>query len=188
MTSSAPPTLVPAALGEQIADGRFYPELVKDTIVQALGEQPVVGFLVHHEPTFSGHEVQRHMTVLVLTQRVLLICHTDDGDPDRALSTAEVVTLRSIDSVIVTRSLNHPERYPAGAELAETWLSIAWGGARRLDLGPAECEDPTCEAEHGYTGMLVPNDITLRMSPAGDGASPTQRLLDFGALLQQRIG
>lgn len=184
-------TELPADLAHQVAQCGFYPELVIDTISSGLADDPIHGFLVHHEATFAGHEIQRHMTVLVLTDRHLLICHTDDGDngaPDRALTTAEVVALRAIDSVVVTRSIANPDRFATNSGVVETWLSMVWGAARRLDLGPASCEDPECDADHGYTGMQVPNDLTVRMSPAGDGDSNTRRLLEFGALLQRRIG
>lgn len=189
--SSQTRTPLPADLVAEIAECGFYPQLVCDTIAGGLGGAEVQGHLVHHEATFAGHEVQRHMTVLVLTEKQLLICHTDDGDngvPGRALTTAEVVALRAVDSVVVTRSIANPETFPArDAQLVETWLTLVWGAARRLDIGPAACEDPDCDADHGFTGMQVPNDLTLRMSPAGDGDHNTSRLLEFGALLQRRI-
>lgn len=154
-----------------------------------LGQQEIVSFLVQHEATFGGQGIQRHLTVLVLTPGQLLICHTDDGEADtsgKAITTAEAVALRAIDSASITRSIEAPQDFPASA-VAETWLSVTWGGARRLDIGPAGCEDPSCEADHGWTGMQVPNDFSLRMSPAADGADHTQRLLEFGAALQSRI-
>lgn len=185
-------TPLPADLVAEVAECGFYPQLVCDTVAAGLGDNEVVGHLVHHEATFAGHEVQRHMTVLVLSEHQLLVCHTDDGDngvPDRALTTSEVVALRAIDSVVVTRSIAQPEAFPGReASVVETWLTLVWGAARRLDIGPAACEDPNCDADHGYTGMQVPNDLTLRMSPAGDGDHNTRRLLEFGALLQRRIG
>lgn len=177
---------------QEVAECGFYPELVCDTIAAGLSDAEVVGHLVHHEATFSGREIQRHMTVLVLTDNHLLICHTDDGDQgaaDRALTTAEVVALRAIDSVVVTRSIANPESFPSpDSKLVETWLTVIWGANHRLDIGPGACEDPNCDAQHGYTGVQAPNDLTLRMSPAGDGSQSTQRLLEFGALLQRRVG
>ena len=185
-------TPLPADLVAEIAECGFYPQLVCDIIAASLGDTEVLGHLVHHEATFAGHEAQRQMTVLVLTERQLLVCHTDDGDngvPDRALSTSASVAMRAIDSVIVARSVAQPEAFPGReAQVVETWLTLVWGAARRLDIGPAGCEDPDCDADHGFTGMQVPNDLTLRMSPAGDGDHSTRRLLEFGALLQRRIG
>ncbi len=185
-------TQLPPDLVAEVAECGFYPQLICDTIASGLGEGTVLGHLVHHEATFAGGEIQRHMTVLVLTERQLLVCHTDDGDngiPDRALTSSEVVALRAIDSVVVTRSVSHPEVFPAGdAQVVETWLTLVWGANTRLDIGPAACEDPECEADHGYTGAQSPNDLTIRMSPAGDGDLNTRRLLEFGTLLQRRIG
>ncbi|NHB83687.1 hypothetical protein G7085_00500 [Tessaracoccus sp. HDW20] len=71
--------------------------------------------------------------------------------------------------------------------LSEAWLSIVWGAARRIDLGPASCEDPTCEADHGYTGVVQPDDITVRMSRQADGEN-ARRLLAFGLRLQGAVG
>src|SRR5690606_21436915 len=78
-SSSQTRTPLPPALVSEVAECGFYPQLVCDTISGALADQEVLGHLVHHEATFAGHEVQRHMTVLVLTPRQLIVTHTDDG-------------------------------------------------------------------------------------------------------------
>ena len=48
-------------------------------------------------------------------------------------------------------------------------LTIGWGGVSRIDLEPAGCSDPECEADHGYTGVLASDDFSLRVSAAADG-------------------
>ena len=166
----------------------FYPELVSESIAGALGTQDIVAHLVHHEATFTGHEVQRHMTVLVLTNRQLIIVHTDDsdqGNPERALTTSEVVALRAIDSVVVTRSIAQPEL--STGELAEAWLTVVCGAASRLDLGPAGCDDPDCVADHGFTGTLAPADLALRISALADGPRAVSDALHFHGLLVDAI-
>jgi len=85
---------------------------------------------------------------------------------------------------VLTRSLTDPENLTG---LNEAWLSIVWGAARRVDLGPAACEDPSCEADHGYTGVIQPDDITVRMSPQADGDN-ARKLIGFGLRLQGAIG
>lgn len=178
--------VLPAELVAEIAECGFYPTLVADSVALGLGDREVLDFLVQHEATFAGHELHRHMTVLVRTERQLLICHIDEGEGGRteALATTEIVALRAIDSVVVTRALSEPERLSG---LNEAWLSIVWGAARRVDLGPAACEDPACDADHGYTGVIQPDDITVRMSPHADGDN-ARRLIAFGARLQGAIG
>ena len=49
----------------------------------------------------------------------------------------------------------------------------------------ASCEDPQCEADHGYTGTLVGEDLTVRMSAAADGADRVARLTRFSSSLQR---
>ncbi len=178
-------TLPPALLAE-IAENGFYPNLVAESVAIGLAGRKALDHLVQHEATFAGHELHRHITVLVRTERQLLICHVDEGEGEssEAMATTETVALRAIDSVVLTRAMAHPER---GAGLNEAWLSIVWGAARRVDLGPATCDDPTCEADHGYTGVIQPDDITVRMSPAADGDN-ARRLVAFAARLQAEIG
>ncbi|WP_221739649.1 DUF5998 family protein [Arachnia propionica] len=192
MISQSPETPLAAALKGEVEECRFFPELVWSTVAGALGDQQMLGYLVHHEASFATGDLQRHLTVLVLTPKQLLISHTDEqdaGDPNRAITSAEVVALRAIHSAVVTRSVAQPERWPRpGSQLVEAWLTIAWGAASRLDIGPASCEDPQCSADHGWTGMSVPNDLTVRMSPTGDGWQSVERLMAFGALLQENIG
>ncbi|WP_343050090.1 DUF5998 family protein [Nocardioides ungokensis] len=49
-------------------------------------------------------------------------------------------------------------------------MTIGWGGVSRVDLEPAGCSDPECEADHGYTGVLASDDFSIRVSAAADGA------------------
>jgi hypothetical protein len=62
-------------------------------------------------------------------------------------------------------------------------LTIGWGGVGRIDLEPAGCGDPQCDADHGYTGVLASDDFSLRVSAAADGSDAVGGLLDFAASL-----
>ncbi|QGN32959.1 DUF5998 family protein [Microlunatus sp. Gsoil 973] len=170
----------------------FFPDLVEDGILLAAADEPVLGFLVHYEPTFDRDEFHRHLTVLALTQTRLLVGHTDDhaveGRDNRtyASSSTESIAIRNINTVVLTRVVSDPEHFrPAESPVEETWLSIGWGAMRRMDLEPASCSDPECEADHGYTGNLVADDLTIRMSPAANGAERVARLVRFASDLQR---
>ncbi len=192
MISQSPEASLASNLKREVEDCRFFPELVWATLGSALGGQEMIGYLVHHEASFATGDLQRHLTVLVLTQRQLIISHTDEqdaGDPNRAITSVEVIALRAIHSAVVTRSVQHSQNYSeASPQLAEAWLTLAWGAASRLELGPATCEDPQCEAEHGWAGVSMPNDLTVRMSPMGDGWPSVEKLIAFGTLLQGYVG
>jgi Family of unknown function (DUF5998) len=169
----------------------YYPDIVSDAVAAAIAGEEVVSFYVHHETTFERDEVRRHLTVIVLTPTRLVRAHTDEhpGDdllPEPYTSTStEAITLSSITSVVVTRIATQPTSATVSPPV-EAVLTIGWGGVNRIDLEPAGCADPACEADHGYTGMLAPDDFSLRASEAADGDSAVARLLAFAEALSMR--
>ena len=67
----------------------------------------------------------------------------------------------------------------------EVVLTIGWGAVSRIDLEPAACGDPNCEADHGYTGNSTADDLSLRVSEAGDGPETVRRALAFAQALSE---
>jgi len=165
----------------------YYPEVVADGVAAAVSGEDVVSYYVHHEPTFDRDEVRRHLTVVVLTPSRLILAHTDEHDGDDLLpepytsTSTEAIALTSVTSVVTTRMVTNPA---AGAgQPAEAVVTLGWGGAGRLDLEPAACSDPQCDADHGYTGSFSSDDFSLRVSAAAEGADAVARLLDFAESL-----
>ena len=165
----------------------YYPEVVADGVEAAVAGEQVVSFFVHHEPTFERDEVRRHLSVVVLTPTRLILAHTDEhtGDdllPEPYTSTStEAVRLSAVKSVVVTRMIANPTSGPTPP--AEAVMTIGWGGVGRLDLEPAGCSDPECEADHGYTGVLAADDFSLRVSAAAEGPDAVNSLLEFAQTL-----
>ncbi|WP_121252757.1 DUF5998 family protein [Nocardioides ferulae] len=168
----------------------YYPEVVADGVSAAIAGEQVVSFFVHHEPTFERDEVRRHLSVVVLTPTRLVLAHTDEhaGDdllPEPYTSTStEAVRLSAVKSVVVTRMITSPESGPSSP--AEAVMTIGWGGVSRVDLEPAGCSDPECDADHGYTGVLSSDDFSLRVSAAADGGEAVTGLLAFAEALSAR--
>jgi hypothetical protein len=168
----------------------YYPEVVADAVTEAVGGEHIVSFYVHHEPTFERDEVRRHQSVIVLTPSRLILAHTDEhaGDdllPEPYTSTStEAVNLSAVSSVVVTRMTTNPTAGPQPP--VEAVLTIGWGAVHRVDLEPAGCNDPQCEADHGYTGTLSSDDFSLRVSAAADGSDAVGGLLSFAASLSAR--
>lgn len=169
----------------------YFPALVFDSVMLSLGEEAMVSYVVQHEPTITPDGIHRHVTVAVLTPTRLIINHTDDADATagfgaQAASTSEVVGLRRIASVSLSRIVNEPSRYrPDQVAVQEALLTVAWGFASRIDLEPATCDNPDCDADHGLTGQLVGDDLVLRMSSDADGAEGVGQLVRFGLALQR---
>lgn len=169
----------------------YYPDLVADALETALAEEDLAAYVVHHEATFDREELRRHITVLALTPTRLIVGHTDEHPADEsnpsayATASTEAVRLEKVDSVVVTRVVSDPAQHRPGGPAAEVVLTIGWGAVSRIDLEPAACGDPQCEADHGYTGTSSNDDLSVRVSEAADGSDVVRQLLAFSAALSQ---
>lgn len=171
----------------EISRTGYHPEVVSAGLGDALSGEPVEQFVLHHEPTFDGEEIRRHMTVLALTATRLVLVHTDEHPADELASapytstTSEAVPVSEVRSVVVTRVVAEKS-----TSATEAVLTIGWGSMSRLDLEPARCADPECVADHGYTGSVASDDFTMRLSSTADGGQAVKRLLAFARTLSER--
>jgi hypothetical protein len=169
----------------------YYPTLVLDALDTALGGEPVTSYVVQHEATFDRTELRRHITVLALTPTRLVVGHVDEHPPEEpstesfATAGTEAVRLERVDSVVVTRVAASPESYRPEQGLREVVLTIGWGAVSRIDLEPATCGDPNCDADHGFTGTSSNDDFSLRVSEAADGADTVVQVLAFAHALSE---
>ncbi|MER6344700.1 DUF5998 family protein [Streptomyces sp. NPDC001595] len=169
----------------------YYPALVAEAVEAAVGGEPIRSYLVHQETTFDQNEVRRHVTVLVLTGNRFIVSHTDEQAADTtsptpyATTSTESVKLDRISSVVVSRVVANPESYTPGTLPREVVLTIGWGAVSRIDLEPAACGDPNCEADHGYTGSSTADDLSLRVSEAGDGPETVRQALVFAQAISE---
>lgn len=171
----------------------YYPELVADAMSAAIGTETVVSYFVHHDAHFDpGMEVRRHMTVLALTPTRLVFSHTDEypadetapGSRPQAETSTEAIRCSRISAVSLTRVIPDPARYESGVTMpSEVVLTIGWNSLRHVELEPAHCGDESCEADHGYTGTITADDLTMRISEAADGAEAVQQVLAFAEAL-----
>src|SRR6195952_2160805 len=169
----------------------YYPQVASAGVGAACSGNPVVSFLVHHEPTIDRDEVRRHITVVVLTSTRLILCHTDEHAPDDLLpepytsTSTEAIRLAEVRSVVVNRMVANPATFDGGGDPtpSEAVVTVGWGGINRIDLDPAACSDPDCDADHGYTGVLASDDFSLRLSSAADGQGAVDALLAFAETL-----
>ena len=168
----------------EISRSGYYPDIVADGLRDAVADESIVAYVLHHEPTFDRDEIRRHMTVLALTPTRVVLAHTDEHPPDDLLphpytsTTSEAVAVGQVRSVVVTRMVSASTK-----QLEEAVLTIGWGAVSRVDLEPAHCDDPECDADHGFTGSITGDDFSLRLSATADGGAAVGRLLEFARQL-----
>jgi len=129
--------------------------------------------------------------VLATTPTRLIVCHTDEHPAGEvtpyphATTTTEVVPLSRIASVALTTTVANPAEYAPGGSYREATLVVGWGAISHLDLEPATCGDENCEADHGYSGTLTADDLSLRVSQDGDGAPVVAQAIRFATVLSE---
>ena len=175
-----------AELAEEVERAGYYPELVLDTLALSAAGEEVEVSLVQAETTFA-EAVHRHLTVLALTPGRLIIVHVDDAPREDgrsgALATSEAVPIGRIRSVALTRGVREPAA--DGGTLTEMTVAISWGSVRRIDLEPTACPDPDCQADHGLSGVSMPDDIALRVAAGVEGDAALARAETFARALSR---
>jgi len=175
-----------AQLGADLDRAGYYPRLVQGVLDIALAGEEVRAYLVHPETTFDSREVRRHLTALALTPTRLVMAHVDDvpgEDVPSAAATTEAVPLSRIASVALTHGVSDPASTHGGMRSDELTIAVTWGGAQQVDIAPAGCSDPECDADHGYTGLLTPEDVVVRVSAQAEGDEALVQALDFARAL-----
>lgn len=164
----------------------YYPDLVRDVIELALAGEEIEAFLLQPETTFDDSEVRRHVTALVLTARRLVVAHVDDHALEgeaTALASTETIPLRELRSVVITQGFTDPAEHGDGSRRRDLTISLGWGAVQRIDLAPASCGDPQCDADHGLTGASTPDDLVIRVSAEAEGETALAAALDFARAL-----
>lgn len=167
----------------------YYPDIVADVLDLALADEELVSHLVHVETMLDRTEVRRHVTVLVLTASRLIVAHVDDLTGEEvdaapaAAATTESVPIRHLRTVGLTHGVTDPQTYKRGDDVSEVTLALSWGAVSRIELEPATCGDPTCEADHGFTGSSLPDDLVVRVSADAEGPAAVRAAIAFAAAL-----
>ncbi|HEY4558342.1 MAG TPA: DUF5998 family protein [Enteractinococcus sp.] len=189
-----PYPVLPTDLAHDIQRAGFYPQLVANVMSQQLGEREILSHYVHVETHFGYDDLHRHITVLVLAEgNVLAALHLNDledeldqGTPRASVAT-EIIPLSRIGSCVVTTGYDNPQEYQPGQPPSEVTLVLSWAGGARLEFVPNICEDPDCDADHGYMGTRIAEDLVLRIAGKADGQQAVNKALAFSRTLRDAI-
>ncbi|MDR1118039.1 MAG: DUF5998 family protein [Bifidobacteriaceae bacterium] len=175
-------------LRKQLQAVGYFPAILGDVIDLALAGQAPVAFYVHPDVAFGPGTIGRHLSVLALTPSRLIVIHADDHSEDEygpaavAVST-EAVRLKEIKSVAVSQIFDQPDSYQGGVPPRVIQLAVSWGGAHTVETEPAGCADPDCELDHGYSGAIASEDVSVAVTASLLGDEAAVRLSEFARRL-----
>ena len=92
--------------------------------------------------------------------------------------------LSGVRGVMLTHVVADPASYRPGVLGHELTVTIGWGSVSRVDMLPATCGDPACDADHGYEGTITADDISVRVSAVADGDQALRQAVTFASALQ----
>lgn len=154
-------------LDRDIEGAGFFPQLATRAVHRLVGDQEIKASLVQVEAAFDRGSMFRHLTILILTGSSFIQVHIDEADNHSAVVTSAVHSIRAIRGVSVQEVFADPTD---SEEISEITISVDMASQRRSDIESLRCDDPTCEADHGFQARTYPDDVTIRISQLGDGA------------------
>ena len=156
----------------------FYPTLVTRTLRRALGGVDPLAAVCQLDAAFDRATMFRHLTVAALTDAYLVQVHVDELEDGGAMVATAVSPVSRIRGVSIMEVISEPTRED-GAGATEVTVAIDSGSQRRTEIEPLHCDDPECPADHGYSALSMPDDLSLRVSAAADGADALERAEQF---------
>lgn len=183
---------IPHELVTELQAAGYYPQLAGTMIVESLFGETIESHFVHIDTHVDLDSIHRHVTAFAITSTRLLIAHVDDdpaprplGQPPRAMTSSEAVELTEISTVLIGRTFEKPAAFEPGQDPVEVSLTLGWGSTTRIDTFPETCADPQCDADHGYGGSLLSEDLTLRVSAQAEGPEAVARAQTFALDLRR---
>ncbi|MDO5634439.1 MAG: DUF5998 family protein [Micrococcus sp.] len=179
------------SLAQSLVKAGFYPDLLAHALDEELEGREVRAHLVHLDTHFDFDEIHRHITVLAVCDDVVVAAHLDDHPLDEqgqhmmAQVSTELVALKAISTVVISTGHVDPARFRPGAPVSEMTLGVQWAGGQRIDLQPAGCADPQCDADHGYTGTSTREDLVVRVAAEADGQQAVDDAVAFARALRR---
>ncbi len=180
-----------AELIKLIRDNAFYSNLVLENVLELVASETVFGFLLDSTTSFENDGLVRQQLILVVTPTRLLVCFTEElpagmvpDNPANLRINTESVPLSKVGTCQAQKyyqvDLERPDSSPA---LNEVIVSLNWTSTQTIDFGPASCDDPECQNEHGYTGQIRQGDYSAKYSVAADGEYWVEHALAFVSAL-----
>lgn len=145
----------------------FFPRIVSAALRRALAGVEPIASVCQLDAAFDHGSMFRHLTLAAITDSVLVHIHVDELENGGAGVGTAVYPMSKVGAVSTMEVWDEPE---SGGTLSELTLSVDLGGMSRTEIEPAHCDDPNCQADHGYSAASFPDDLNIRVSAAADGA------------------
>ena len=160
----------------------FHVDLIERAVRSLNGGELPEYDLVNLETSFDDDSVFRHMDYIGLGEDKLVGLHLDEM-ASGIRWVGQVVLFRDLGPIEVAQVSIDPEG-PGGADDGLTnglVVNLSFGSHATLDLEQTLCDDPDCTYDHGYSGFLKREGLSMRFEdePSQENRSSSDEALDF---------
>ncbi len=163
---------------QEIESLGFYPALVERSLRRACGGREPVAALSQLDAAFDQGHMFRHLTVAALTRTHIVQVHVDELDDGQAMVATALAPVTGVRGISVLEVVAEPARAGGGSP-TEVSIAVDMGGQRRGEVEPLHCDDPECQADHGFGLTSVPDDLSIRVSATADGEDSLSKAEEF---------
>lgn len=171
-------------LDRDIERAGFFPQLALRALHRLIGDDQVRASLVQVEAAFDRGSMFRHLTVLALTSRSFVQIHIDEGEDHSAVVTSAIRPAHAIRGISVQEVVADPTN---SDETTEMTISIDMASQKRTDIEAMRCDDPSCQADHGFQARTYPDDVSIRVSLLADGAQTCADAVELTDAISQVV-
>lgn len=135
-----------------------------DDILAALPDKTFVRhYFVRPQTVFDRDSVYESISCYVVTDREFIVVNVDvtyefaaTGDLMTSVHHVPLEMVRDF-QVLRRRSLDRERK----GDVSGVAMQIRWGSSWSTDTLPASCDDPTCQADHGYMARTAGDDCEI---------------------------
>ncbi len=139
------------------------------------------------EVTMDEESVFRHFDFLGLQRGLLVAVHIDEL-PDGLHWQSSVTPTSRVTNVELGAS-SSPDSGDAAAHIpgltGEVTVALEIEGRAGVDLDRAQCDDPECQFDHGYTGAVKNSGLFMTFGSGMEASTPTEAISFVSALTSE---
>ncbi len=139
----------------------FHVEVVEQTLAELADGSLPEHFVFTLATSFDDESVFRHLDYVGLGVGELIAVHVDELSTGLRVITT-LIPLRQIGPVELAQVMEGPGHPKDLSGYRELHLHVGVDMVSTIELERAECDDPQCDFDHGYSGLFKKDGITLR--------------------------
>ncbi len=174
---------------ENLHKTNFHADLIERVVSQLNEGEDPDAYLYRLSATFDDSSVFRHLDFLSLRGAVLTMIHVDEL-PVGVRWYAHMTSVHKLGGMELGSLEAHPDLEENGLlalgdegelpdDATHLTLFLPISISQSIELGPLQCDDPTCDADHGLGGTLKDEGLMLSFSGVPEESSTPEEVLAF---------